>query len=64
MGSAVVFGATAAYLLMAGGDSAPAHQAVHKGTTHMKEYHDETNDASVPAAAKTATVSRRLDLLV
>ncbi|KAJ9108518.1 hypothetical protein QFC20_003424 [Naganishia adeliensis] len=61
MGSAVVFGATAAYLLMAGGDSAPAHQAVHKGTTHMKEFHDETNESSVPAGAKTATSAYKVD---
>jgi hypothetical protein len=61
MGSVAVFGSATAYLLMSGGDSHPAHVAVHQGTTHMKEFHDETNDSKVPEDANTSMVCTRLD---
>lgn len=59
MGSAVVFGSATAYLLLSGGDSHPAHVAVHQGTTHMKEFHDETNESKVPEDANTGVVSSK-----
>ncbi|KAJ9119123.1 hypothetical protein QFC22_003614 [Naganishia vaughanmartiniae] len=61
MGSAVVFGSAAAYLLLAGGDSHPAHVAVHQGTTHMKEFHDETNESKVPEDANTSVSAFKVD---
>jgi hypothetical protein len=61
MGSVAVFGSATAYLLMSGGDSHPAHVAVHQGTTHMKEFHDETNDSKVPEDANTSMVCPSLN---
>ncbi|KAJ9103212.1 hypothetical protein QFC21_002635 [Naganishia friedmannii] len=61
MGSAVVFGSAAAYLLLSGGDSHPAHVAVHQGTTHMKEFHDETNESKVPEDANTGVSAFKVD---